>query len=184
MAVITVTANTNVDDLSAYRGNDTLVINNGAVVTVNTWQDKFWSGITINNGKLRIENTSTTNVIRFSTGRASGVAAPAITPANGLGSIEISGNWIEIGTGNGLTGQTFTAPYTDHIAALWVETFAGSNEYEIWTNVIARYGYVTKHLYEGLESYGAGKFAVATGTLTRSKALSLSLVAETNRAYI
>ena len=31
---------------------------------------------------------------------------------------------------------------------------------------------------------GAGKFAVATGTLTRSKALSLSLVAETNRAYI
>ena len=31
---------------------------------------------------------------------------------------------------------------------------------------------------------GTGKFAVATGTLTRSKALSLSLVAEQDRAYV
>jgi hypothetical protein len=31
---------------------------------------------------------------------------------------------------------------------------------------------------------GSSKFAVATGTLTRSKALSLSLVAETDRAYV
>jgi hypothetical protein len=31
---------------------------------------------------------------------------------------------------------------------------------------------------------GAGKFAVATGTLTRSKGISLSLVAETDRVYV
>ena len=30
---------------------------------------------------------------------------------------------------------------------------------------------------------GAGKFVVATGTLTRSKSISLSLVAEQDRAY-
>ena len=30
---------------------------------------------------------------------------------------------------------------------------------------------------------GSGKFAVATGTLTRSKAISLSLVGEADRAY-
>lgn len=31
---------------------------------------------------------------------------------------------------------------------------------------------------------GYGKFAVATGTLTRSKSISLSLVAEADRAYV
>ena len=52
MAAQTITTNTNVDVID-FRSNDTLVINNGATVTVNTNQTKFWSGITINNGKIK-----------------------------------------------------------------------------------------------------------------------------------
>lgn len=142
MAVQTVTVSTNVDAIAsgAWRSNDTLVINNGAVVTVNTDQTKFWSGITINNGKLRIENTSTAAAIRFLMGRVSGVAAANITPANGLGSIEIEGNWIEIGTSDGTANQTFAVPYRDNVAAVWIEKTPGSGVYESWGNAGLPYG--------------------------------------------
>lgn len=156
MATQTVNVSQNVDAIATFRSADTLVINNGAVVTVNTNQDKFWSGITINNGKLRIENTSTSQAIRFLMGRSSGTTAFSCTPASGLGSIEIEGNWIEIGVGDGTAGQSFTMPYTDHVAALWVETASGSGVYEIWTNTVARYGGAPKHMWEGLPSFGKG----------------------------
>jgi hypothetical protein len=159
MAVQTVTANVNADAIAsgAWRSNDSLTINNGAVVTVNTDQARFWNSITINNGKLRIENTSTTDAIRFIMGRVSGTAAGNITPASGLGSVEIAGNWIEIGTSNGTAGQTFTVPYRDYVAALWVETAPSSGVYESWANAGEPYGMVPKWLLSGLAAFGKGR---------------------------
>ena len=37
--------------ITGWANSDTLVINNGATVTVNSNQTKFWNIITINNGK-------------------------------------------------------------------------------------------------------------------------------------
>jgi hypothetical protein len=159
MAVQTVTANVNADAIAsgAWRSNDGLTINDGAVVTVNTNQDKFWNSITINNGKLRIENTSTTDAIRFIMGRVTGTSAATITPSSGLGSIEIAGNWIEVGTSNGTAGQTFTVPYRDYVAALWVETAPSSGVYESWANAGEPYGMVPKWLLSGLAAFGKGR---------------------------
>lgn len=156
MAVITPTASVNADSLT-WNSNDSLTINNGYTITVNSDQTKFWGGITINNGKLRIENVSTSEVVRFQMGRVSGTVAPAIAPASGLGSIEIAGNWIEIGVGDGTPGQALTVPYRDHVSAVWVETAAGSGVYEAWANCIWKFpnqgGQVD---FEGLDGFGVG----------------------------
>lgn len=158
MAAFNQYTDTNIDqvNLSMWNSGDTLTINNGAVITCNTNQTKFWSGITINNGKLRIVNDSTTTPIRFLLGRASGTTAPSITPASGLGSIEIQGNWIEIGTGTGVAGQTLTLPYQDHVPAIWVETEAGSGVYDIWCNVLQQVVPGTPHRQVELASVGSG----------------------------
>lgn len=131
----------------SWENNDTLTINNNAIVTVNTNQTKFWTGITIAYGKLSVVNASTSNMIRFLMGRSTGtVAVNSITPSSGLGSIEFVGNWIEIGTGNG-GSQTFQIPQaagavnvTDYIPCVWVETASGSGIYEIWMNATVTYG--------------------------------------------
>lgn len=120
MATITVTADKNVDQLTWANG-DTLVINNGATVTVNTDQTKYWKTITLTNGKLLITNSSTASGIRFLMGRISGSTVNALTSGSGLGTVEITGNWISLGTGTGVANQTVTSWTSDWIAALWVE---------------------------------------------------------------
>jgi hypothetical protein len=73
-----------------FMSGDTLTINNGATLTVNTEQNKYWASIAITNGKLRIENSSTSTPIRFATGRLNATGAlQSITPASGY-SIGIS----------------------------------------------------------------------------------------------
>lgn len=137
---------------------DTLTISEGAIVTVNTDQKKFWNTIAISDGKLKITNTSTSTGIRFTMGRASGAAASTITPSTGEGDIEITGNWIELGTGSGASGQTMTAPFSDYIPALWVETGSGTNIYEQWLNATGVYGDTPgPFLYNGLSAVGKGK---------------------------
>lgn len=159
MAVQTIYSSINLDAVAggAWRANDSLTINDGAVVTVNTDQDKFLSGVTIANGKLRIENTSTTNAINFRLGRASGTGTVSISPSSGLGSVEVAGNWIEIGTSNGTANQVFNTPYRTFIPALWVETSAGSGVYESWANVQAPYGAMPRHEFTGMEGFGKGR---------------------------
>ena len=178
MAAQTITTNTNVDVID-FRSNDTLVINNGATVTVNTNQTKFWSGITINNGKLRIENsnTGTTGAIRFTTGRVSGAAAQSITPASGLGIIEVAGNWINIGVGDGTASKELTVPYTDYIPALWVQTATGSTIYEIWLNATGVYGGSLGKFIDGFEAIGTGargKFFVQKPNPTQNNIIILT----------
>ncbi|HRH22151.1 MAG TPA: hypothetical protein PLJ58_03025, partial [bacterium] len=142
---------------TTWNSNDTLVITNNATVTVNTDQNKFWNAITLTNGKLAITNSSTSTGIRFTMGRVTGAAAAAITPGSGIGDIEITGNWIELGTGNGSSGQTMTAPFSDYIAALWVETGSGTGVYEQWLNATGSYGDASPILLEGLAAVGSGR---------------------------
>ena len=120
-----------------WRTGDSLTINNGARVTVNTNQNKFWSSMTITNGELYITNSSTTVGNRFLTGRISGASVQAITPGSGLGSIVVQGDWIQIGTGDTTTNQIMTIPYNDYIPCVWVET---GSTYEMWLNVSSAYG--------------------------------------------
>ena len=83
--------------------------------------------------------------------------ARSITPY-GLGSINIAGNWISIGTGTGVAGQTLTAPYRDYVPAIWVETSAGSGIYEQWLNVQKVVGYsLPVWRKEGLNNVANGR---------------------------
>jgi len=129
----------------SWRSADTLTINNGAVVTVNTDQKKFWAGMTITNGELYITNSSTTTGNRFITGRSSGAAVQTIAPASELGKVTVIGDWIEIGTGDTTSNQIMTVPFTDHIPCVWVET---GSTYEKWLNVTNEYG-ATLRTYSG-----------------------------------
>ena len=76
---------------------DTLVINNGATLTVNTDQVRApvgASAIAITNGKLRIENSSTSVPIRFVTAKlATAVALNTINAQSGLASVEVAGDY-------------------------------------------------------------------------------------------
>ncbi len=148
---------------ATWNSNDTLTITNNATVTVNSDQKKFWSGITLTNGKLVISNTSTSTGIRFTMGRVTGAAAASITPASGIGDVEINGNWIELGTGDGSSAQEMTAPFSDYIASLWVETASGSGVYEVWLNATGAYGDASPTLVNGLSAVGKterGKFFI------------------------
>lgn len=163
---------------TTWNSNDTLVITNNATVTVNTDQKKFWNVITLTNGKLVISNTSTSTGIRFTMGRVTGATAASITPGSGIGDIEISGNWIELGTGSGASGQTMTAPFSDYIASLWVETAAGSGVYEVWLNATGSYGDTVPILTEGLSAVSSGargKFFIQQAAASPYGPLTLSV---------
>lgn len=152
-----------------WSSGDTLTINNGSTVTVNTNQTKFWKTITIADGKLRIENTSTTVPLVFALGRTNGATLNSIVPTNGLGSIEIDGDWIQIGTSDGSPNQTFDGKYTEHIPYLEVETGSGTGIYEIWLNATGGYGDNLKWPTDGFNGVGSGQrgkfFTQDAGTL-------------------
>lgn len=141
-----------------WNSGDTLVINNNAIVTVNTNQTKFWKTITGTYGTLKITNASTSNAINFYMGRTNAATVNAITPGSGAFSIDIDGDWIEIGTGDGTAAQDFTAPYSEYIPSVWVETGSGTGVYEIWNNVTGAIGpYMEMFGRDGLEWVGSGK---------------------------
>lgn len=160
-----------------WRTNDTLTINNSATVTVNTDQKKFWSAMTITNGRLLVTNSSTTTANRFITGRSSGTAAQALTPGSGLGSIVVQGDWVQIGTGNTLSGQTMTLPYTDYVPCVWVET---GSTYEMWLNITSAYGGTLKTYNENGGGFSSvsngrrGKFFVQTPNPTQNRLILLT----------
>ena len=159
--------------------NDTLTIQRGATITVNTDQHPALSGMTITNGKLLIKNTSTSIPIRYITARTSGAAAQTIQPQDGLGTIDIQGNWIQIGTGDGTTNQTMTLPYTDYVSALWVETGVGTNAYEIWLNISGAYGGTLKQYQDGLLDVSTGqrgKFFTQTPSSIQDKYITATAI--------
>lgn len=140
-----------------WASGDTLTINNGSTVTVNTDQKKFWKTITIADGKLRITNSSTTTPIVFAMGRNTGSTLNSIVPTNGLGTIEIEGDWIELGTSDGSPNQSFDGFYREHIPALWVETGSGTGVYTVWLNATGAHGNdMTPYPFNGLDGVGVG----------------------------
>jgi hypothetical protein len=139
-----------------WNSGDTLTINNGAIITVDTDQTKFWKTITINNGKLLITNSSTSTPIQFAMGRNTGATVNSIVPASGLGTVEVTGNWIEIDTGDGTSNQTMTLPYRNHCPCIWVETGSGTGIYEIWNNVTGSYSGVTPLIRDGISGVSSG----------------------------
>ena len=156
---------------------DTLTINNGSIVTVNTNQTKFWKTITIADGKLLIQNTSTSTPIIFAMGRNTGATLNSIVPSNGLGTIEIDGDWIQLGTSDGTSNQTFDSLYSgEHVPAVWVETGSGTGVYELWLNVRGGGGDNFVYPYEGLSGVGSGNrgnfFSQDIGTLPAVISLS------------
>ena len=72
-----------------------------------TDQTRSWSAITINAGQLSITNSSTSVANRFLMGSNLTGGARNITPL-GLGSINIAGNRISLGTGTGGNFSTLT----------------------------------------------------------------------------
>ncbi|HLD91522.1 MAG TPA: hypothetical protein VI911_11040 [Patescibacteria group bacterium] len=142
----------------SWRSNDTLTIDKRAIVTVNTDQKKFWSGsLTIINGRLKVINTSITDAIRFIMGRTTGILVHSIIPTNGQGIIDISGSMITIGQSSGVANQVFTAPYTDYIPTVWVETGPASGVYEMWNNTRAEYGNTLPGFDNGLNATCSGR---------------------------
>lgn len=146
----------------AWADGDTLVINNGATVTVNTNQTKGWGLITINNGKLLISNSSTSTPITFlmrqTRAVSNAISDRTITLTNGLATAEAVGNWIEIGTGSGAGGQTMTLPYSDYTACVWVETGSGTGVYEKWVNITQTPFQRRLGDFEGIEAADRGDF--------------------------
>ena len=61
----------------------------------------------------------------------SGVGGRA-TAASSLGRILVTGDWYELGTSNGASGQTFQHYVQDYCPCLQVETAAGSGVYQWW----------------------------------------------------
>ena len=142
----------------AWNSGDTLSVQNNATITVDTNQSKFWKTFTATYGKLSIQNTSTSVPINFYMGRVSSNTANDITPASGAFSIDIDGNWIQIGVGNGTASQSMTASFSEYIPSLWVETGNGTGVYEIWNNVSGASGpYMKMFGRTGLEWTGSGK---------------------------
>ncbi len=98
--------------------NDVLTLTGGATVTVNssTGGQRGWIHFV---GK---EGTGST------TGRT-------VIPR--LGKLTITGDWFELGTSNGTSGQTFQHYVADYVPAVQVETGSGTGVYEWWGNAIS-----------------------------------------------
>jgi hypothetical protein len=116
---------------------DTLTIADGATVTCNTNQKRFWKTININNGSLAVANTSTSVGLRFGMGRITTGSSQNSINVNGLGTMTVDGNFIELGTGDGSANQHVHAWTTDFIPCVWVETAASSGVFELWHNITA-----------------------------------------------
>lgn len=171
----------------AWNSGDTLSVQNNATITVNTDQTKFWKTFTATYGKFSLQNSSTTVPIGFYMGRVSAATANDITPLSGAFSIEINGNWIQLGTGTGAASQTFTASFSEYIPSLWVETGNSTGVFEIWNNITGATGnYMKMFGKDGLEWAGSGKrgnYFVQTPATNPTEVLSLTSGATTIQSY-
>jgi len=67
--------------------------------------------------------------------RADNSISPSLWTTTSLGSLIISGEWYDLGTGNGQTGQTFRYFIDNFVPAVWVETASGSDVYTRYINI-------------------------------------------------
>ncbi len=126
---------------SALAWNDTVTIQDGAICTVDPAQQTP-TGIdvgvnivcTAGFSKLIINNTSTTTALSFY-----GSYQGTLQVENGC-EFKVTGNYIQIGTGDGTLGQQLTGftsfgfDAMDVPAVIFIETVSGSDVYEPWMN--------------------------------------------------
>lgn len=67
-------------------------------------------------------------------------------------SLVITGDWYEVGVGDGTDNQTLELPHIGHQGALWVETGSGTGIFEIWFRVT---DYVGTIYWNGISQFGA-----------------------------
>lgn len=107
-----------------------VTVNNGVTFTISTQPGyNVPSLISLGTGKVIVSNASTTTpiVLRFSN------RARALQFENN-GELQISGNWINVGTGSGLANQTVGLGDYQNIdcPAIFVETGNGTNVFRPW----------------------------------------------------
>lgn len=200
MANVTITTNSNHDDLVARLAGEDITINNGAICTIDSQPHSTGRGILgdiqINDGELHIDGryvrrityntgsgalpavgqaltygtSGTAKIINFESGNnvagvlqitiqgvleepagviTGGGWSATITESrigflrvfgedqvwdavNALATLRITGDWFELGIGTGADNQSLTLPHAGAQHALWIETGAGTNVFEIW----------------------------------------------------
>jgi hypothetical protein len=154
-----VTDKTNPPALTA---GEAVNINNGVVVTitnVEAWSSAGASALNINNGKLRIENTSTTTGHKL----LGSSSAFSVSSSTLLGRFEIAGGWISIGTG---VGGTFTlnGSHTNVVTTITVNedtaSAASAGQLYIGTEYISYTG-KTQYTFTGCVRGRGGSTAAA-----------------------
>ena len=73
-----------------------------------------------------------------------GAEAAFIIAARVSGTCQMTGDWYELGTTNGLDDQTFQFPVADYCPAIQIETAVGSGVYEWWLYADNRWGTATQ----------------------------------------
>ena len=132
--------------VGTFTNGETITLSNGATLTVNsaTGGQRGW---------LHIVGEAGNNV-----------SVPR------LGSLDVIGDWYELGTTNGADDQTFAIPVLDTIPAIWVETAAGSGVYEKWLNAGTRWGTATQYVSTDARGkfFGQWKEVAANATLNNA----------------
>ena len=128
------------------------------------------TGTIADNDVLTFTNNSATVTVNSATGGQRGWIRSTLTDLNypgedgyqGYGTIEVDGDWFELGTSDGTTTQTFQFYLPTITAAVQVETGAGTGVYEWWCN------YSTSHA--SYPNAIRGYTSTATGLITFTKA--------------
>lgn len=139
------------------------------ITDVNTWAPQsLGSWIADRGAKLVIKNTSAVTGCRVR------LVSSSLTIYGGS-SVAFEGDWIQIGTGTGVSSQVVSTWDTtaQYVPCVWIETAPGSGVYDRWLNIS---GYTALHPVT-LLSVGAGKYgrfftqnAVGTAALTSGSA--------------
>ena len=182
MATVTVTTSQNLSTV-VYAANDDLVINPGVTLTITATPANRIRSIaaTGGGGKLLVQNTSTTNMLKLSfTPGGQGAITTGIASLRfeNNAECEFAGNWITVYTGNGAANQTVFSNLTvggaliDIPTFVEVETGSGTGVYEKWTVVPKRstttfhnsqYGYNSRNPSTGTVAITAGGVVTLTG---------------------
>ena len=94
-----------------------------------------------------------------------GAETLSITAARVSGTCQMTGDWYQLGTTNGLDDQTFQFPVADYCPAIQIETAVGSNVYEWWLYADNRWGTATQFVATDVRGKYFG-MDPATGVIT------------------
>ena len=182
MATVTVTTSQNLSTV-VYAANDDLVINPGVTLTITATPANRIRSITATGGggKLLVQNTSTTNMLKLSfTPGGQGAITTGIASLRfeNNAECEFAGDWITVYTGTGAANQTVFANLTvggaliDIPTFVEVETGSGTGVYEKWSVVPKRstttfhnsqYGYNSRNPSTGTVAITSGGVVTLTG---------------------